>query len=216
MFKKSLVRMFALALVLPLAGAMAFAQQTRTLNGGFTTVTLSSSFVSALNTLGVTTGTVNPSELEGGMVSFPVVGGALDLSSAAGNILHSGGLTLTAGSTVVTLQSFIIDTTSTPEITGLVSVNGKLVGRLPLFDIMLPPGFTTPLMPTGIMLQLKHVSLTLDFQAAKALDGAFGIGTTLEGSYPSAPVSIGTANVVMFLATKKGHGPFYGSYSGRY
>ena len=209
MYGKTLVGTLALALALPAVGTMAMAQQTRTLNSGVTTVTLSSTFVDALTALNVTPGTVQPSELEHGMVSFPVVGGALDLDTAAGNILHSGGLTLSAGGTVVTLQSFIIDTTSTPVITGLVSVNGMLKGRIPLFDVALPPGFTTPLMATGFVLQLKNVTLTLDPTAAGALSGVFK--TTVPGG-----LSIGTANVTLFLAGDRERAPFFGSFSGRY
>src|ERR1700735_2597196 len=114
----------ALALVVCAAGS--YAQNTQTIERGRTTVTLASSFVSALGSLGVTPGTVSPTQLHGATVDFPVTGGAIDLDTAAGQILHSGGLTLTAGSTKVELQSFIIDTTAAPVITGLVSVDGKL------------------------------------------------------------------------------------------
>ncbi len=97
---------------------VASAQKTETIEGGRTTVVLSSSFVSALEGLAVTPGTVSPTRLYNGTVNFPVTGGALDLDTTLGQILHSGGLTLTAGKTEVTLQSFIIDTTgSKPVIT---------------------------------------------------------------------------------------------------
>ena len=104
---------------------LASAQKTETIEGGRTTVALASSFVSALGSLDVTPGTVGPTRLHNGTVNFPVTGGAIDLDTAVSQILHSGGLTLTAGQTKVTLQSFIIDTTSAPVIRGLVSVDGK-------------------------------------------------------------------------------------------
>src|SRR5262249_8483772 len=88
----------------------ASAQKTKTIEGGRTTVALSSSFVSALGSVGVTPGTVSPTRLQKSTVNFPVTGGAIDLDSAVGQIIHSGGLTLSAGGTWVTLQSFIIDT----------------------------------------------------------------------------------------------------------
>jgi hypothetical protein len=162
------------------------AQDTATIYGGRTTVTLASGFVSALGSLGVTPGTVGPTELQNGRVNFPVIGGAIDLDTAVGQIVHSGGLTLTAGQTQVTLQSFIIDTTGVPVITGLVSVNGKLLGRLPLFDLALPSGITFPLKPHDGRLILNGVGVTLDSTAAGALNsvfhvsafqGGFGIGT---------------------------------------
>ena len=192
MLRKSLVSTFTMFIALSVAGSHALAQQTKTLSEGVTSVTLSGTFVDALTSLSVTPGTVAPTELERGKASFPVIGGALDLATAKGNILHSGGLTLNAGDTHVALQSFIIDTTATPVITGIVGVNGTLVGRIPLFDITLPAGFSVPLNPEGWVLQLKGVGLTLDPAAASALSGVFK--TTVPGG-----LTIGTADVTLFL-----------------
>lgn len=195
MLRKSLVSTFTMFIALSVAGSHALAQQTKTLSEGVTSVTLSGTFVDALTSLSVTPGTVAPTELERGKASFPVIGGALDLATAKGNILHSGGLTLNAGDTHVALQSFIIDTTATPVITGIVSVNGTLVGRIPLFDITLPAGFSVPLNPEGWVLQLKGVGLTLDPAAASALSGVFK--TTVPGG-----LTIGTADVTLFLHSR--------------
>jgi len=108
--------------------------------------------------------------------------------------LHSGGLTLKAGDTKVALQSFIIDTTTKPVITGLVVVNGKLLGRVPLFDLTLPAGFSLPLHLKENRLVLKGVGVTLDAQAAGALDAVFHVNAFTAG-FP-----IGTAQVVAFGA----------------
>ncbi len=184
----------ALAMLLP---NRAVGQKTETIEGGRTTVSLANSFVSALGSLGVTPGTVSPSRLSDGKVSFPVIGGAIDLDTAAGQILHSGGLTLTAGPTKVTLQSFIIDTTVAPVITGLVSVNGKLVGRLPLFDLTLPSGITLPLKPREGQLTLKGIDVTLDGVAAGALNSVFHV-SAFKGGFV-----IGTAKTVVNLSTSE-------------
>jgi hypothetical protein len=177
---------------LTLASTAALAQKTVTVQTGVTTVKLSSTFADALGTLGLTPGTVSPTELFDGTVDFPVVGGAIDLDSAAGNIIHSGGLTLTGGGTVVTLQSFIIDTTGTqPEITGLVSKNGKLVGRVPLFNLKLPAGFSLPIQPEYGFVQLSGVGVSLTSTAAGYLDDAFGTKAISGG------LDIGTACVLI-------------------
>jgi len=170
------------------------AQQTRTLFTGRTSVKLSSTFTTAATDLGVSVGRVFPTEMWDGWVIFPVTGGAIDLDTASGNILHSGGLTLKAGDTKVTLQSFIIDTTAKPVITGLVSVNGKLLGRIPLFDIALPAGFSLPLQLKQNRLVLKGVGLTLDAQAAGALDAVFHVNAFTAG-FP-----VGTGQVVAYGA----------------
>jgi hypothetical protein len=181
------------ALAMLVSANIASAQNTETIDGGRTTVTLASDFVSALGILGVTPGTVGPTELYNGRVNFPVTGGAIDLDTAVSQILHSGGLTLTAGQTKVTLQSFIIDTTGAPVITGLVSVNGKLLGRLPIFDLALPGGITLPLDPHHGRIIIRGVGVTLDSTAAGALNSVFNV-SAFQGGF-----GIGTAKVIINL-----------------
>ncbi len=178
-----------------LSSTAAFAQNTHTIFTGRTSVKLSSTFTTALADLDVSVGRVFPTEMEDGAVAFPITGGAIDLDTAAGNILHSGGLALTAGDTHVSLQSFIIDTTgATPMITGLVIVNGKLVGRLPLFDLTLAAGFSLPLHLNENRLVLSGVGATLDWQAAAALNTVFKV-SAFKGGF-----DIGTASVKAYGA----------------
>jgi len=192
--KAALRRMIATIAFTTVLAIQLPAQQTKTLFAGRTSVKLSSTFTSALTDLNVSVGRVFPTEVENGSVGFPVTGGAIDLYTASGNILHSGGLTLKAGDVKVALQSFIIDTTAKPVITGLVVVNGKLVGRLPLFDLTLPAGFSLPLHLKENRLVLKGVGVTLDATAAGALNGVFNVNAFTPG-FP-----IGTAQVVAYGA----------------
>jgi hypothetical protein len=192
--KAALPRMIATIAFTTVLATQLPAQQTKTLFTGRTSVKLSSTFTSALTDLNVSVGRVFPTEVENGSVGFPVTGGAIDLDTASGNILHSGGLTLKAGDVKVALQSFIIDTTAKPVITGLVVVNGKLVGRLPLFDLTLPAGFSLPLHLKENRLVLKGVGVTLDATAAGALNGVFNVNAFTPG-FP-----IGTAQVVAYGA----------------
>ena len=184
-----------LAAVVLATTTSAFAQKTETVEGGRTIVALADSFVSALGSLSVTPGTVSPTELRGTKVNFPITGGAIDLDTGSGQILHAGGLTLTAGNTEVKLQSFIIDTTSSqPVITGLVVVNGKLVGRLALFNLTPPSGINLPLTPSHGALETKDIGVTLTATAASALNEVFGIKALAGG------LEIGTANGIAILA----------------
>jgi hypothetical protein len=192
--KAALPRMIATIAFTTVLATQLPAQQTKTLFTGRTSVKLSSTFTSALTDLNVSVGRVFPTEVENGSVGFPITGGAIDLDTASGNILHSGGLTLKAGDVKVALQSFIIDTTAKPVITGLVVVNGKLVGRLPLFDLTLPAGFSLPLHLKENRLVLKSVGVTLDATAAGALNGVFNVNAFTPG-FP-----IGTAQVVAYGA----------------
>ena len=171
------------------------AQKTYTVESGRTTVTLADSFVSALKSLDVTPGTVSPTELKDGRVNFPITGGAIDLDTGRGQLLHSGGLTLTAGKTEVKLQSFIIDSTgSEPVITGLVVEDGKLVGRVSLFRIHYPSGISLPLKPDHGVLKGDDLGLSLTSTAAGALNSAFHVTAF------SAGFDVGSADVVAILA----------------
>jgi len=179
--------------VLPTLAA-AEKQTTVTVAGGVTKVKLSDGFVSALKSLGVDAGTVAPTRIYEGTADFPVTGGAVDLTTAAGNIIHSGGLILETPKTVVRLESFIIDTTgAAPELTGLVVVNGTLVGRLVLFNLILPSGFSVPLKTEGPLLSLKDVKVELSSAAAGALNSVFDVKAFAAG------FDIGTADVFAFV-----------------
>lgn len=123
----------------------------------------------------VTPRTIGLSGWRDGVVNFPVIGGALDLNTAASQAFHSGGLTFAAGGdqTQMTFQSLILDTTSVPMITGLASVQGKLLGRIPVFDLAHPSGINLPLKPDESRIILKDVGVSLDSAAAQALNSVF-------------------------------------------
>jgi hypothetical protein len=87
----------ALSIALMGAGA-AFAAPTAQLVGGQTSVALDPGFVSALTDRGVTPAPIGPATLdpETGQATFPLAAGAADLETLAAEILHTGGLSLTA------------------------------------------------------------------------------------------------------------------------
>lgn len=121
----------------------ALAEPTDTTFGGATDVALAGSFLSALTSLGVTPWALAPGSIETHdgktTAKFPITTGQIDLGTVTGEIDHSGGLSLTAGSTVVDLTAYAIDLYggASPVLTGLVTVNGSFVGRIPLFDLWL-------------------------------------------------------------------------------
>jgi len=192
MSRSKVLGLFALSVVMAFAST-AFAQNTKVVESGETTVALSSGFLSALQSLGITPGVVAPTQLNGTTVNFPINGGAIDLVSNFGNIGHSGGLTLSNGSTVVGIQNFTIDTTgSSPVITGLVLVNGAVAGRITLFDLSIPRPDLPIRLYNKVLINLPLVGVTLDGAAAQALNSVFHTNAFHSG------IGIGTADVLAF------------------
>ncbi|MFN0303834.1 MAG: hypothetical protein ACKVQU_26160 [Burkholderiales bacterium] len=173
---------------LGLASAPVHAAPTVRLAGNVTVVALSSDFAGALTALGLTADSLGLSALVDGRAYFPISSGAVDAASARGEINHLGGLRLSTESIRVELSDFVIDTTGTPKLTGLVVANGDVVGRIPLFSLALP-NLSLPLTPNGRSLRVPSVGVALTDEAAKALNATFGVNAFVKG------FNIGTAEV---------------------
>lgn len=173
------MRITLLAITTLFAAMPVAAEPTAQVAGGSTRVRLSDGFVGALGALGVTPGEIEPGELEDGRARFPIAGGALDLATARGEVFHDGGLSLTAGGTRVGLLDFVVDTTpDDPVLTGLVTVDGDLVARVPLFDLAL---LRSPELRKSGRLEIRDVELSLTAVAADALNEIFGVSAFFEG-----------------------------------
>lgn len=163
--------------------------------GGDTRVQLSADLVGALASLGVSVRASYPARLRGTQASFPIPGGELDLGTLKGEVDHAGGLTLRAGGTEVNLSSYTIDTTgAAPVLTGLVKVNDSVFARLPLFDIALvgAPVVRGRHARAGSV-QLDDVQLTLNADAAEALNAVFNVDAFKAG------LRVGTARLQTYF-----------------
>ena len=152
------------------------------LTGKETQVTLDAGFVKALGKLKLTPGVVGDAggDLAKGIVQFPITGGNVtyfDPTSdvrpyVTGEIMHKGsGLSLTAGKTEVELTDFVVDP-GTSELTGTVSVNGKVAADSALlFDLN---GSTLmPLAMEGDAAVLEGTTVELSSDAAALLNDTF-------------------------------------------
>lgn len=188
--KRIRTSLLAAALVATCIVAPALAAPTVTTIAGDTRVELSSTFLSALTSLGVSASATYPARLRGAEARFPIPTGEIDLGSVKGEIVHGGGLNLKAGDLTVNISSFVIDTTGdAPVLTGLVKANDSVVGRIALFDLALgsaPQVNRNPLFGT---LRVENVGVTLTAEAAAALNDVFGVTAFAEG------IPIGTARV---------------------
>lgn len=173
--RKMRTAVLAAGIALSVAAPVASAAPTAQVRDGYTLVELLPEFVTALGSLGIAPSKVLPATLYQRIAYFPITGGRIDASNAKGEVPHSGGLTLTRGGTQVVISDFIIDTTSSPKLTGIVTANGSIVGRIPLFNLALPQLVLPLQLPAGpetLLIEGNRVTLTAE--AATALNGAFG------------------------------------------
>lgn len=166
--------------------APASATSTVKLSGGSTTLSLEPSTAAALQSLGVSAAPIDPASAGADGIAFPVTGGKLKLSTLRGHIAHSGGLSLTAGSTRVELTEFDIDLDSTPDLE--VRANGR---HLDAFDLDLGAATVTR---DAVGAQASGVIVKLSREGAKALNRAFGVSAFSGG------LTIGTATVKLSFA----------------
>jgi hypothetical protein len=149
---------------------------------GSTDLELDAVAAGALTSLGVAVAPIAPATvLPSGEISFPITGGRANTSTFAGSITHSGGISLTAGDTVVQLTDFTINVDGEPDLTAVL--NGG--DRVSILDLDLS-GLTTDV--TGRNITLGGVSADLSVAAAGALSGAFS------ADIPSG-LTLGTATV---------------------
>jgi hypothetical protein len=169
----------------------AAAAPTAQFNNGYTLVEFFPEFVAALTSLQIAPSKNLPATLYQRIGFFPITGGRLDASNARGEIPHAGGLKLTKASTQVILSDFVIDTAATaPRLTGIVTANGSLVGRIPLFNVALPQIALPLVLPPGPeILLLEGSRITLTQEAATALNGAFATSAFTAG-FPIGIASI--------------------------
>ncbi len=180
----------ALAFAAVTAVSPAIAAPTAQINSGYTLVEFLPGFVSALGSLEIAPSKQLPATLYQRIGFFPITGGRLDASNARGEVPHSGGLRLTRGATEVALTDFVVETTSTPRLTGLVTANGSIVGRIPLFNLALPAislPLTLPAGPETLLIEGSRMTLTTE--AATALNGAFAT-TAFAGGFEVGIASV--------------------------
>jgi hypothetical protein len=182
------------AIALTLSATFARAQGIYVVQGGRTTVTLSDAFLADLTTLKITPTAIYSSQIYENKVFFPITSGGIKLANAAGQIEHSGGITLTAGTKEIRLDSFILTTTGEqPYITAFAVANGKFIGRINLFDVELSSDLKLPLTPENGDFFLSGSKLNLDPAGASALNDAFGAKTFEDNLY------VGYAGSVVFV-----------------
>jgi hypothetical protein len=126
--------------------------------------------------------------------SFPVTSGAVDATTLAGNVRHSGGIVLVkrngTGWTSLSLTRFIITISKDPHLSAIVN-GGK---RVSIAGLDLSKAKIVRFTRHGhAYVSVSNVTVNLDAAAVGAINTTFG--TSL-----AAPVDFGTANVLVRVA----------------
>ena len=90
--------------------AVAQSADTVPLAGGDTRLHLNTATAGVLADNGVAVAPIGPATARGTRVTFPITGGRINPTNGAGTVLHSGGLSFSAGGTTVRLRNFSVDT----------------------------------------------------------------------------------------------------------
>jgi hypothetical protein len=142
--------------------------------GGRTDLALDPGAASALGSLGVTPGLVGPAAANpDGTFGFPITGGLVNAKTLAGEVLHSGGISLTKGSTVVALTGFTVDTQAA-QLTAVI--NGGARAAILDLDLSSPK-----VVISGRSVTVGGVTAKLTQGAADALNQAFGTTAFTKG-----------------------------------
>ena len=147
---------------------------------GATTLTLDPGTASALQQLGVTVAPVAPASAGANSVSFPITDPLLQ-AAVTRQITHSGGISLSAGSTTVDLTNFDINLGSSSTLSAEVGGSRVTILNLDLSGARLRLGYNG--------LTIGPVVARLTPAAATALNTAFGVTAFTPG------LELGTANI---------------------
>jgi hypothetical protein len=168
------VRAFTSRLVLGTATIRARSQQVA-FAGGRTDLALDPAAGAALTSLGVAPGLVGDARANAdGSFAFPITGGKVNARTLAGDVRHSGGISLTKGATRVELTNFDIDTAERTLSANVTGVSGKVaILSLDLSAIERTDADGT--------VTVANVPARLTKPAADALNAAFGVTAFAEG-----------------------------------
>jgi len=170
--------------------------QTPSVDYGRMTVQLNSTFVNAVQGLGAVITDLHGSPLQNNSFTFRAVAGALDLTTSAGEVEHTGGLLINADGPIIRIQNFTLDTSNptSPVVTAEFIFNDRFIARMALFNVHPPAGLTLPFQLQAGVLQVNGLGLTLAPATASALN------TVLGGQYVQAGTSIGSANTYVVFS----------------
>jgi hypothetical protein len=128
--------------------------------------------------------------------TFPIVSGVVDAQTIDLEAISTGGMDISNGKEVVTLDSPIVDTTlGQPVMSFQVTVNGTLKGRYDMFDLKVPSYAKPQNLAAGESVKAANITVSLSPLGATTLNKA--LGTTFSNG-----LNVGTLKVKSVLNKK--------------
>jgi hypothetical protein len=182
--RKGVAAALAASTVVLVAVPSAFADNAQVASGS-TVLTLNKATAKTLTTSGVRLAPIRPAAAgKGGTVSFPITGGTVDSTTAAGNVTHSGGLAFRANGVTVRLTNFTIKVGAKSKLFASVGT-----ARVAILDLNVKKAKIARGGADGTSILVGNVKGTLTGAAAKALNKAFDTKLFKKG------IPLGTAAV---------------------
>jgi hypothetical protein len=169
----------SIALVAALAGVVVAAPMAQAsddqlkVKGGKTALNVSPGAAGALDSLGVAASPIGSADARGARFVFPITRGKLDADTLAGQIRHSGGIRLSAGSKHLDLRRFFINIDSKPNLTAKVGDARVSILRLDLSE--------AKVRKRERRVVVKNVVARLTGTAAAALNDTFHVDAFTRG-----------------------------------
>jgi hypothetical protein len=166
---------------------------------GIAKLALSAEAIAAFNDAGLFVGRISPGSINfrAGVISVPIVSGAIDTQSARIELASSGGFGFSKNGIKFTIVDLVTSITNglTGNVTALLTNQGDFQGRVKIADFAV--NIPTPIPTTTDKLEIEDVSLKLSAEAAAALNAAFGTTVFQPGQ------KIARATLTAKIATKR-------------
>ena len=175
-------RLATVALAMCLAASTALGASTIRITSGVARLAFSEELIAAFRLMDATLTSVAPGRVEGGSLILPISGGVITRPGAIGEINTSGGFRISTKTTTIELSSFtIVNDGTNATVTALVTINGTLLGRAAVFNIVAPEGIK-PIRNEAGELEISNLRLTLTQRAADFLNQSSGTTSFTAGS----------------------------------
>ena len=163
--------------------------------GGYASITLNEDLLKSFSAVGLRITDLFGNDLDDGEVNLPSITGIIDPESGKGGLLFTNGIHLQAQAFKARMQNIAFDNNGSAVVfSGVLSVDGDLLGRQELFIVNAKPVFKLPLEEKSGKMALRTLSLAFAPAFGQIPNGKFG------EQFTQTPRTIGTADAFPLVA----------------